>query len=187
MTELVRVRSGNGHEHLASAATLRQCPYFEVKLARWSDKNSAIELDVDDKSLAVILRLLRYGPESVPNLPAEVLVMVLKDAEYLGVPSARWKHLTNNNADTTMEKEEVLRHLARMETCDLCNKETQLRRWVCMCCKSHADASKIISIPRTYGHPDQLYAHMCERCGPEYARQVKWCLICSMDSLNIKH
>jgi hypothetical protein len=192
-SELIRLRAGDGTEHYASQTTLRLCTYLAAKLDRWP--TAVIELDVDDASLRVILRLLRYGPAAVPCLDPVVRVMAQHDADYLGVPSGLQKHLAElgeeaGEAERAAEKEAATRlrawrdeqTAADFTRCDACENNSCRVQWRCVTCKREVNPRDCLYMDlrqRYCSVEPGLYCHDCPTCRTmNYAVRVLTCLLC---------
>jgi hypothetical protein len=181
--ELIRVRSGDGSEHLVSRASLVACDYFRTKLAGW--ESGAIELDVDDASLRVVLTLLRYGAEAVPSLSAPLRAMVLKDVDYLGVPKGTWLHLAEDRLlpaarDRMYEWEQSA--AARFGQCKYCSQYGLQHRWCCVGCGAPVDENRTCTRANSCGPAGYFVIHECGKCGIGLARRAEACLVCGHDS-----
>lgn len=176
--ELARIRAGDRTEFQASRATLVQSDYFRAKLKRWMGE--AIELETDSDSLRVILRLLKYGPEAVPSLEPPLLGMVLKDADYFGVPPAMWKHLAVTAVGAATAEDPIERFAGRVIHCRKCTQCAVRYFWSCISCGRRVKGEP--SPTKSTGSPDWLRAHDCSACGIEFAKLQSRCAVCGAEA-----
>jgi hypothetical protein len=178
--ETVRLCAGDGTPHTVSRAALQDCKYFEARLA--AGGGPTFELDVDDASLRVILTLLRYGAEAVPALEARLRVMVLRDADRLGLPRRLWAHLTDHGPERREHAQQRVKEweqtgAGELKHCSRCRRIARRSRLECITCGAAVGAQE--TYPLEHPPSEWLYlVHECPRCGIEYAIYLTRCVFC---------
>ncbi len=172
---LVKVYTSSGAYQLVSRASLSVCAYFETVLGgRWD--GNQVQCDIDHESFAVIARLLRYGPEAVPSLAQTLRLMVLKDADYLGVPAALWGHLAAPGPAPTLHERahdwEQNAPSARLDTCPRCQRRGCRALWRCVTCERTVGPNEAWAAPQNGEISANFRIHDCQKCGIEYAQKL---------------
>ena len=96
MTLQITVRDGK--QFTVEKEVLEICEFFKALFTKWNTiggERSSIYVGCDSESFALLLRLLIYGSNAVPNesVSDHLKLILFFDANHLGVPSDNLEHL----------------------------------------------------------------------------------------------